>query len=120
MAIGDRVKVLRTSLRLSQKAFGDRISISAPSVARIESGENNPSEQTQRLICQEFNVSYAWLKEGKGEMLLPEDEDEAVNRIMLGGTDFQKALFRVMAKLPDSAWEELQRFAEALKKESGL
>ena len=120
MTVNDRCKAVRQHANLSQRAFAERLSITGSSIALIETGKNNPSDQTLRLICQEFGISYAWLKEGKGEMLLPEDEDEAVNRIMLGGTDFQKALFRVMARLPDSAWEELQRFAEALKKESGL
>lgn len=117
MTVGDRVKELRFFLKLSQKTFGEKIGISAPSVARIESGENNPAERTIRLICQEFSVSYAWLKEGIGEMIIQEDEDDAVNRLMLGQNEFAKQVFRALAKLPPECWEAFRQFAEQLKKE---
>lgn len=118
MTVGERVKFLRSSMDLSQKVFGEKISISAPSVARIESGENNPSERTIRLICQEFGVSYAWLKDGVGDMLVEEGEDDAVNRIMLGQDEFPKQVFRALAKLPPEAWEAFRSFCESLKSDS--
>lgn len=72
-----RIYEVRQSASLSMRAFGDRIGISGPSVARIESGENNPSEQTIRAICSEFNINRDWLVDGIGDMkvtqpLLPE------------------------------------------------
>ena len=115
MTIGERIKELRTSLILSQKAFGERILISAPSVARIESGENNPSDQTKRLICQEFNVSREWLENGTGEPFLPEDEEESVYRVMLGESEFAKKVFRAMAKLPPQAWDVLEAWYKNMK-----
>ena len=118
--INERITYLRKNLGYSQQRFAEQLGTSRDVIANIDNNRNTPSPLVISSICREFRVSREWLETGSGEMLLPEDEDEAVNRIMLGGTDFQKALFRVMAKLPDSAWEELQRFAEALKKESGL
>lgn len=72
-----RIYEVRQSSSLSMRAFGERIGISGPSVARLESGENNPSEQTIRAICSEFSINRDWLVDGVGEMqvqkpLLPE------------------------------------------------
>ncbi len=63
-----RIFEVRQSASLSMRAFGERIGISGPSVARLESGENNPSEQTIRAICSEFHINRAWLEDGVGEM----------------------------------------------------
>lgn len=66
--IGDRIYSLRKGLGLSQGEFGSKIGIKKASMSAIENNKSNPSEQTIMLICKEFNVNYAWLKEGLGEM----------------------------------------------------
>lgn len=67
--IGDRIYSLRKKLGLSQGEFGSKIGIKKASMSAIENNRSNPSEQTIMLICKEFNVNYAWLKEGLGEMI---------------------------------------------------
>lgn len=66
--MNERIKELRRALKISQEKFGARIKISGASVSKIESGENNPSEQTLSLIVSEFNVSETWLRNGVGDM----------------------------------------------------
>ena len=66
--MNERIKELRKTLGISQEKFGARIKISGASVSKIESGENNPSEQTLSLIVAEFDVSEDWLRNGVGEM----------------------------------------------------
>ena len=66
--MNERIKELRKTLKISQEKFGARIKISGASVSKIESGENNPSEQTLSLIISEFNVSESWLRDGVGDM----------------------------------------------------
>ena len=66
--MNERIKELRRTLKISQEKFGNRIRISGASVSKIESGENNPSEQTISLIVSEFNVSERWFREGTGDM----------------------------------------------------
>lgn len=70
----ERIKFLRKTLGLSQDAFGEKIGITKASISRIEKNERNPSDQTIKSICREFNVNYAWLTEGLGDMFseLPE------------------------------------------------
>ena len=66
--MNERIKEIRLSMGVSQEAFGEKIGISKTAVSRLEKGERNPSEQTIKSICREFNVNYAYLKEGLGDM----------------------------------------------------
>lgn len=72
--INERIYKLRKELSLSQDAFGEKIGIKKASISMIEKGKNNPSEQTIKSICREFNVSYAWLVEGIGETFIETDD----------------------------------------------
>lgn len=69
--MNERIKLLRTTLGMSQKDFGEKIGIGDTSVSKFEKGERNPSDQTIKSICREFNVDYFWLTEGVGEMFNP-------------------------------------------------
>lgn len=60
----DRIYTLRKTLNLSMEKFGNRLAISKSSISGFEKGTTNPSEQTLKLICKEFNVDYFWLAEG--------------------------------------------------------
>ena len=73
--MNERIKEIRKSVGLSQKEFGVRIGVSDTAVSKIERGERNPSEQTILSICREFNINYAWLKDGIGDMFLNTSKD---------------------------------------------
>lgn len=64
--MNERIKSVRLSNGLSQEEFGNRICIKKASVSRLESGENNPSDRTVKLICQEFGINEHWLRTGEG------------------------------------------------------
>lgn len=66
--LGARIKELRSTLNLSMEAFGNKIGVTKSSISKLEKSENNPSEQTLKLICREYNVNYLWLTEGSGDM----------------------------------------------------
>ena len=119
----ERIRQLRKHLGLTLEQFGQRIGLKKSVLSRIENGYSTPQEQTLRLICREFNVSYAWLREGVGDMFLPVDEDDAVNRLMLGTDEFPKQVFRALAAMPPEGWDALKQFMQAyqtgLKKSDG-
>ena len=71
--INERIMFIRKELELSQGAFGERIGIKKSSVSLIEKSKNNPSTQTIKSICREFNVSYAWLVDGVGDVFIKTD-----------------------------------------------
>ena len=66
----DRIKKIRHDAEMNQAEFGRKISISRSAVWKIENGENTPSEQTIKLICKEFGISYLWLTEGIDDVVL--------------------------------------------------
>ena len=102
MTIGERIKKVRKELNLTQQNLADKISIKQNSVALIESGKRNPSEQTLTLICREFRVSEDWLKNGKGEMFVDTD-NSALSELAAeyNLSDKQKAVITAFLKLTD-------------------
>jgi transcriptional regulator with XRE-family HTH domain len=67
-SIGERLKLLRRKLGLTQVKFAEKLGRSKRSIQEWESGRNEPSERVLRLIEQTFSVNPEWLRHGKGEM----------------------------------------------------
>jgi transcriptional regulator with XRE-family HTH domain len=112
--INNRIEILRKTLDLSMEKFGNRIGITRSSVNSIEKGVNNPSEQTIKLVCKEFNVNYFWLTEGMGDMFnaFPETIiDEVVEEFKLNNDD--KLLIETYLEMPDESRKEIMNFLKA-------
>jgi len=120
--MNNRIKAIRTDTKLSQEAFGARIGISGASVSKLESGENNPSQQTIKLICREFNVDYAWLTDGVGEMYTDINNEvlAALDDLMTGEHENTRALIRTLAKMSEAELDMVDHFIDQFKKELGL
>ena len=121
-AIGRRILAVRNAAGLNQRNFAKRIGISGGSVSMLETGINNPSEQTIKLICREFNVDYAWLTDGVGEMYADTDDEvlTALDDLMTGEHENTRALIRTLAKMNEAELDMVDRFIEQFKKELGL
>ena len=111
MTQGERVKEVRKSLGLTLEKFGARLGVTKQTVSRIENGVNNVTEQMTKAICREFNVDYAWLTTGEGEMFVDSDEDflARVDAIMLGEDDARKNLFKALLDASDEDIAAFQR-----------
>lgn len=72
----ERIRQLRRHLDLTQQQFADALGIKRNTIANYESGRNAPVDSVLSLICKEFNVNEDWLRNGTGEMFLPESQDE--------------------------------------------
>ena len=117
MTRNERIRIIRQHFSLSQRAFGEKIGISSPSVARLESGENNPSEQTIRAICSEFSVRRDWLESGEEPMLFERDEDDLIiDTILADEDDFVRAVLKGIAKTP-GGWEKMRQIFTAIQQE---
>ena len=114
----ERIRQVRKAHGLTLEQFGEKIGLKKSVLSRIENGYSMPQEQTLRLICRVFSVSYAWLKDGVGEMRVETDEDDAVNRLMLGQDEFPKRVFRALAAMPPEGWDALKRVVEILREEN--
>lgn len=69
MSVGSRIKELRNSLDLTQQKFADRLGIQRGIIGKYEVDVSAPSDAVISLICREFHVREAWLRDGEGEML---------------------------------------------------
>ena len=115
--MNSRIKQIRESLGMTLTKFSDRIGISVSGLRKLESGENNPSEQTIRAICSEFNVNRTWLETGTGQMQMPEaEDDELIDEVMRGDDEFVKAVIRGIARTP-GGWEKMREVFEAIQKD---
>ena len=70
----ERVKKVREFLGYTQKEFGKKIDVGQTYLSQIEKGDRPLTEKIIKLICYEFNVSYAWLIDGKGEMFVESND----------------------------------------------
>jgi len=68
MTINERLKVIRTELKLSQRKFCKSIFIEQSSYARMEQGKTRVNDRIIELVCTKYNVSKEYLKNGKGDM----------------------------------------------------
>lgn len=105
MSVGSRIKELRNSLDLTQQKFADRLGIQRGAIANYELERNVPIDAVISLICREFNVREAWLRDGTGDMLEQLTEDEDRSRFFCG-----------LSK--ESASPEVLAFIDALRKSS--
>lgn len=72
--LNERIKYLRKNiLNLTQVEFGKRIGIAGTTVTGWEKRNMKPSETAIKAICAEFDVSYAWLVDGLGDIFIETD-----------------------------------------------
>lgn len=113
--IDDRIKQVRKELSLSMEKFGDKIGIVKSAINNIEKGLNNPSERTLKLICSEFNVNYAWLTEGQGDMFI-EIPDNILDRLIqeYGLEEDNKPILKAYLEAKPETRKEILKFIHSL------
>ena len=67
-SIGERIKLLRKELNMTQQKFAEGIHIKRNTIATYESNRNEPIDAVVSLICMQYNVNERWLRNGNGEM----------------------------------------------------
>ena len=68
VALSNRVKAIRESLKLSQREFVEKLGVSRDVISNIEYNRVPPKELLLRHICELYNVNQHWLETGEGEM----------------------------------------------------
>ncbi len=61
---GDNIKIIRRSLNLSQKSFGEKLGVSRSVVERWEVLNSEPNFATMRKMKEVFGVSYDEIIDG--------------------------------------------------------
>ena len=68
LPIHERLKAVRTALKLSQRDFSKGIFLEQSAYARMEQGVTRANERIIELVCAKYNVCKEYLKDGKGDM----------------------------------------------------
>jgi transcriptional regulator with XRE-family HTH domain len=76
MTQGERVKELRKTLGLTLEKFGEKIGVGKSTISDIENNRRTITDHMAKSICREFNVNEEWLRNGYGEMCIPDSNDE--------------------------------------------
>lgn len=72
----NKIKVLRSELRLSQTEFGSDLGVSRDVINNIENGRVPLKPSLAKLIVSQYNVNPKWLETGELPMFLPRDEED--------------------------------------------
>lgn len=121
MSVGSRIKELRNSLDLTQQKFADRLGIQRGAIANYELERNVPIDAVISLICREFNVREAWLRDGEGDMLevkpRAEELGELVRKLLSDRPEsFRSRLITSLLRFePDSPeWQILENIYNSI------
>ena len=68
--LNKRIRELRLALKLSQKAFAEKIGLKQNAISYMEKDGATVTEQNIKAICSQFSVNENWLRTGTGDMLL--------------------------------------------------
>lgn len=71
--IGKRFKEIRATLRLTQEAMAEKLSLTGAAISGIEKDKNLPTTQTLIKLVVDYNVDVNWLLVYKGEMFIKEN-----------------------------------------------
>ena len=74
-SVQERMKKLRKIMGMTQEKFAASIGIKRNTLAAYESGRNEPSGPTISAVCMRFSVNETWLRDGTGEMFLPDADN---------------------------------------------
>lgn len=125
MTLGERIREVRKSLKMTMDQFGERIGVTKSTISNIENGNRNATEHMIKSICREFEVNEEWLRTGTGDTFKEMTADEqAYNRfgyIMENASPAKKAVLSMLLELvysaPDDSWDAIIKQFEELKKE---
>ena len=81
LPINERLKSVRTALKLSQRDFAKGIYIAQSAYARMENGKQPVNERVIELVCYKYSVERAYLRDGKTDKMFSDiPPDVKLNR----------------------------------------
>ena len=67
-SVGERVKLMRKQLNLTQEQMAQRLGIGKAALSMIETGKARLSSRNKNILVQDFNANPEWLDSGRGKM----------------------------------------------------
>lgn len=72
--MGDKLKLIRKALGMTQEQLSQRLGIGKAALSMIETGKAGLSSRNRNILVQELNVNPEWLDFGRGEMFNAEPD----------------------------------------------
>ena len=117
MDLKDRIKKARKDAGYrSQEKLAAFLGTTRDAIATYERGKVVPNDVFLQLMATKLHISYAWLKEGKGDMAEPTQSLEPFLE-QLSGTDAE--IVRIYIALPPEHKRILKDFARRVASASG-
>lgn len=117
--INDRILLLRETLGLTRKAFGEKIGVSDSVIKNIDYKVTDPKPLILQQICKVYNVDPDWLETGEGEMFLEKDSvtdlfEFTKNLFLDRNLSWVRCLCEYIAQLTPEEQEAAARHIESL------
>jgi transcriptional regulator with XRE-family HTH domain len=117
--MNERLKSLREHLNKSQDEFGKDLGLSRNYISLLENGQRNLSEQSIKVLCNEFSVNEEWLRTGTGEMFIEKSKDEEIAEMLAdiqsaGEKSFKYRLIAALRKLNEKDWDSLEKLVDSM------
>lgn len=115
--MNERIKFLRKDvLKMSQKDFAEKLSLSENFVWMVEKGNRTPSDRTISDICRIFDIQEDWLRYGLEPMREEKSREEEIAQMvgsaLSGDADFIQAVVKMICTRTP---EELRTLEKALR-----
>lgn len=115
---GERLKIARKSLGLSQRKFGEGIGVSRDVIKNMELELVEIKEHFYKLFTVQFNILEEWLRYGIGEMFQEiSQENELATycaQICAGHDDHMANIILAYMRLEDDNKEVINKFIDGL------
>lgn len=100
MNIGDRLKVIREHLKLSQNQFVEVFNIKQATLSKYERNDLSIPDELKMKLMTEYNINLNWLLTGQGSMFLDKEVTPTVNtEALLLKSEYEKRLLELEQKL---------------------
>ena len=118
-SINDRILLLRETLGLTRKAFGENIGVSDSVIKNIDYKVTEPKPLILQQICKVYKVDPDWLETGEGEMFLEKDPvsdlfEFTKNLFLDRNLSWVRCLCEYIAQLTPEEQEAAARHIESL------
>lgn len=105
MSIGEKIKHLRESKKLSQRAMAKDLNITNPTISMWENGIRNPDTQTLVLLSKYFTVPVSYFFEEQNEIKKVESLEP-----------YQKKFIEYVKTMNDNECMQAKAYIETLRK----
>ena len=118
--MNERIKELRKALGLTLERFGEALGVGKTAINKIESGQNNVTDQMFKSICREFDVNEEWLRTGEGEMFKELSRSEKIAVFLTDvlkdeDDSFRKQFIEAFSELDLNDWKVLEGIEKRAK-----